>query len=148
MCICDDANDVTTVEYWGLNQNRYGKKKPIYWSLKILNSLQNKVKIAADRHRIIQSYCILSWKGPTRIIESHSWVHTESRKSRPYVWDHCPNASSTLPWPLPREGWPPFGAEPFLDSQLEPPLLLAAPYCSLGSYCWSPERIGLYPLIC
>lgn len=26
MSVCDDANDITTVEYWELNQNRYGKK--------------------------------------------------------------------------------------------------------------------------
>jgi len=38
-----------------------------------------------------ESQNILSWKGPTRIIKSSSTQ--DHSKTRPYVWQHCPDAS-------------------------------------------------------
>lgn len=71
----------------------------------------------------------MSWKGPPRITESNSWLHTDHPKIRSYVWDHCPNtaqtpASSVL-WPLPNH---PLMKSLFLASNMTLPCCSSTPF--------------------
>ena len=71
---------------------------------------------------LVESHYILSWKGPTRITKSSSWLHIAPPNFKPYAWKHCPNAPWTqADWAHDLgslfHAWIPLGKEPFPNTQ-------------------------------
>ena len=82
--------------------------------------------------RIRESQNILKWKGPTRIIESNPWLHSNDKTTQnsnlmsESIVQILPELQQHAAWPLPWAAWSrarsPSGEEPFPTPQPDPPL--------------------------
>lgn len=101
--------------------------RPCYWLANIFAFF--KLSLQLIFYRITESYNILCWKGPTRIIESNSWPHiglpknqtTYLRRLSKYFLNF--HRLRMLLWEAYSSAWPGMPE-----------------YNFIGSYCWSLER--------